>query len=123
MCGERQSLRLAAAIQQGTSPRVWGKETLICTKSVGERNIPTCVGKGQQLTAGDTSDSGTSPRVWGKEPFYKDFRNFFSKVSISKNHAHGNRIHGHCQLSMIKVFANDCFSITFDKAINDWTSS
>ena len=89
MCGEKVDDARWLNDHAGTSPRVWGKDTVGQTAAIRLRNIPTCVGKrslelpmvrvrpehphvcGEKSIdfAASSALCGTSPRVWGKVLF------------------------------------------------------
>ena len=50
----------------GPSPRVWGKLHLDFVRAVGQRSIPTGVGKTEFDAVQEFLLKGPSPRVWGK---------------------------------------------------------
>ena len=85
-CGENFIRPQRGRKKRGTSPRVWGKQTLLIVDEFHQRNIPTGVGKTPRFPplcqrrtehphgcgenkgrrAGRDVEDGTSPRVWGK---------------------------------------------------------
>ena len=81
VCGEKNFPNYKSFLISGTSPRVWGKDANNTGFTGDVRNIPTCVGKSFRM-GGCSFFRAEHPHVCGeKGPFYKDFRNFFSKVS------------------------------------------
>ncbi len=87
VCGEELYSGQQLLQAMGTPPRVWGREGLIKSRSLLDRDTPTCVGKriaynrlwiqlkghphvcGEEAgkSATEQSNLGTPPRVWGRE--------------------------------------------------------
>ena len=66
--GDKPSDSLAILKLEGSSPRVWGQETVSQIGKTQVRIIPTRMGTrwhGHLITF---RDSGSSPRVWGQVP-------------------------------------------------------
>ena len=87
-CGENPSCTDRISPLQGTSPRVWGEQSMLFHPASSSRNIPTRVGRttfaavarnekkehphacGENPPGGELDRllHGTSPRVWGELP-------------------------------------------------------
>ena len=65
-CGDKRANREKCKYKLGSSPRVWGQESVKCVDDDSTRIIPTRVGTSVYKHGAGRVFSGSSPRVWGQ---------------------------------------------------------
>ena len=65
--GDKNTMPKIVFADQGSSPRVWGQDTVIFVRYRAVRIIPTRMGTSVANFAITTLSEGSSPRVWGQD--------------------------------------------------------